>query len=236
MTRVAIILCVALLGACGPRVKPISLHDQSIPVDSRRFIADTQDALSIARASRDEAQRELDTVREWRRDVVRGVDWPQVAEPAIRKLDELASARVELAEMELRAADLAVELAEAKVELTTAEMAVRHDIASYDLESFRQRTDQVREARAALTDEILTKRDAIDALTSEWWQAYSSWANKGDTRLYYVPFIDAEAPTAPVKRKVEEEEEEQPAEEAEEATGQEAPEKETEEGEDLRIW
>lgn len=229
-----LLIAVVLSCACGPRVKPISLHDQTIPVDSRRFVADTQDALSIARAARDEAQHELDQVREWRRDVVRGVDWPAAASGAIEKLEILADERVELAELELREAEIAVELAQAKYELTTAETAVRHDVASYDLEEFRLRTDEVRERKAALKDEILAKRDKIDERATEWWGAYASWARKGDTRLYYVPFIDVEASKAPAKKK-KVEKEEKPKKDAEKPKDKGA-EKPKEESEELRIW
>ncbi len=227
--------CLAVFASCGPRVKPISLHDQTVPVDSRRFVADTEDALSIARASRDEAERRLEEVREWRREVVRGVDWPRAADGAIEKLRVLADERVELAELELEEADLAVDLAEAKWELTTAETAVRHDIARYDLEKFRARTEEARARKAAMTDEILAKRDAIDERTSEWWAAYSSWAKKGDTRLYYVPFLDVEASKAPAKtpkKKADEVEKEQ----QEEGAPSEEAEPKEKESEELRIW
>ena len=55
-TRFSILGLVAVslvLASCGPTVKPISLHDPVVPVESRRYVADTQDAVSIARADRD---------------------------------------------------------------------------------------------------------------------------------------------------------------------------------------
>lgn len=235
MTAVVLVLAAILLAACGPRVKPISLHDQSVPADSRRYVADTQDAVSIARAARDEALRELDAVREWRRDVVRGVDWPAKAEAAIAKLEILADERMKLAELEVQQADLALALAQAKYELVTAETAVRHDIASYDLDLFRARTEEAREKKKTLTDQILTQRDKIDELTSQWWTAYASWARSGDTRLYYVPFIDVEASKAPPKKKKKKVAEKKPEEEAEKKEKATDPEQK-EEADELRIW
>lgn len=195
------VAAVLLATSCGPRVKPISLHDPSIPVDSRRFVADTQDAVAIARVKRDEAASELTRVREWRRTVVRGLDWPRSADAAIDRLEILADGRVELAELELDRADAALELALAKYDLVTAETAIRHDIARYDLAPLRARTDAAREQMKGLSETIILKRDEIDELASQWWSAYAGWAKKGDTRLYYVPFIDVEASKAPAKKR-----------------------------------
>ena len=231
------LLIAALLIGCGPRVKPISLHDSSIPADSRRFVADTEDAVSIARVARDEAARELREVRDWRRDVVRGVEWPAPAASAIERLEMVADQRVVLAEMELEQANAALELAQAKYDLVTAETAIRHDIARYDLEPLRARTDTARDKMRSLTESILLKRDEIDELTTRWWAAYASWADKGDTRLYYVPFIDVEASKAPAKKrkKPREDEPEEPKKDGEPA-GAEKEEEPSDEGGDLRIW
>lgn len=236
------LIAFVLIAACGARVKPISLHDQSIPVDSRRFVADTQDAVSIARVARDEKARELTEVREWRREVVRGVAWPDKAASAIDQLEVLADSRVELAEMELDKADAALELAEAKYDLVTAETAIRHDIAAYDLEPLRARTDTARERMTSLTEGIIIKRDAIDELTTKWWSAYSGWAKGGDTRLYYVPFIDETATNAPVKARKKKKKVEEKKPKAEEGDGKatdEKPkekEKKSDESDELRIW
>jgi hypothetical protein len=241
MKRALAFLLLTLVAACGARVKPISLHDQSIPVDSRRFVADTQDAVSIARASRDSASRELTEVRQWRREVVKGVAWPDKASGAIERLETLADNRVALAEMELDKADLALELAEAKYDLVTAETAIRHDIARYDLDPLRARTDAARGEMKSLTEAIIIKRDEIDELTSAWWKAYSSWAKKGDTRLYYVPFIDVAASKAPAKKKKKKAPKKKKKKGDEETKDAKAPPKDKkgakeEKSDDLRIW
>ena len=243
---IAVVLALAFsASACGPRVKRISLHDNSIPVDSRRFVADTEDAVAIARVKRDEAQRELSKVRDWRREVVRGTNWPSAANAAIDQLEVLADNRVELAQMELERADAALELAKAKYDLVTAETAIRHDVAAYDLGPLRQRTDEAREALHSLSEGIINKRDEIDDLTTKWWSAYSKWARKGDTRLYYVPFIDVEASKAPAKkRKVAKKDDEKKKEkkDTEKEDPTKKPAKEAEEkkpeskGDELRIW
>ncbi len=238
-------LFAVLVWSCGARVKPISLHDQSIPVDSRRFVADTQDAVSIARVSRDEASRELASVRQWRREVVRGVAWPDKASSAIDQLEILADNRVELAEMELDKADAALELALAKYDLVTAETAIRHDIAAYNLEPLRARTDEARLRMTSLTETIILKRDEIDALTTKWWTAYAGWAKGGDTRLYYVPFIDMEASKAPAKSRKKKEtvvaKKDKKGEDGDEEKGDEKEpkdkdEKKSDDSDTLRIW
>lgn len=245
MKPVLAMLLLCLVAACGPRVKPISLHDQSIPVDSRRFVADTQDAVSIARAARDEASMDLAEVRKWRKEVVRGVAWPDSAASAIEKLEILADNRVALAEMELDKADAALELAEAKYDLVTAETAIRHDIAAYDLEPLRARTDEAREKMKSLTEGIILKRDEIDEMTTNWWTAYASWARKGDTRLYYVPFIDVEASKAPAKKKKKRVAEKKPKDEEKgkddnkaksDKTDKGKPKEKPDESDELRIW
>lgn len=191
----------ALLSACGPSVKPISLHDPVVPIDSRRFIADTQDAVSIAKANRDVAVERLGEMREWRKEML-GIEWPSKASKAVQQLESLADARIELAELELDSADIRLQLAEAKYQLVTAEMAVRHDLATYELEPLRAEADEARGKVKAVSESIIKKRDEIDKLTSEWWEAYRSFASSGgDTRRYYVPFIDVESAKKAAKKK-----------------------------------
>jgi|SRR5690554_5637409 len=68
-------LAVIVLGtsACaGQSVTPIDIHDPVISVESRRFVADAQDAVSIARSGFDYADQELRAARQQRARLMAG--------------------------------------------------------------------------------------------------------------------------------------------------------------------
>ena len=113
-------LCAALLlalPACGQRVKPVSIRNPVLSTDSRRLLADTEDAVSIRRAARDDRRRELRRTKRRREDLVEERSWPSSANNAVSKLRALEDARVELAELELDLAQADLELAQAKYPL-----------------------------------------------------------------------------------------------------------------------
>lgn len=185
-----------LLGAvlvmlgCTRRVEPIDLHDQTIPAEARQLVADAEDSIAIARAKRDEARRELEQTREWRRDLLER-DWPSSADSVLSKLRELADARVELAELQLERAEEQIELAEAKYRLITAKTAIRQDLAIYDLEPLRKRVERegtdVDELEGAISD----KRSELARVEDDWWAKYAQWVEQGgDSRNFYVSIAD----------------------------------------------
>lgn len=179
----ALILVVA--AGCAQNIERIDLHDETIPADARRLVADAEDSIAIARAKLDEAERELRETRTWRSELL-DRDWPSGASSAVQKLSRLADGRVKLARLRVERAAANVELARAKFELITAKTAIRNDLAVYDLEPLRKRVDREKAAFDELDRKFSEQRNEIAQLENEWWSAYASFAKEGDTRFLYV--------------------------------------------------
>lgn len=179
--------CLTVATACSSGVKPIGLSDSNVPLDARRFVADAQDAVSIARARRDDAARELSATEGWRGELTNTSMWPKGSEGLLDKLETFAEARVAMAELLLERAELQLELAEAKYVLSTAETAMRNDIAVYDLVPLRAKTESLRTQIEKANGSIEDQRIKIDKLSLGWWEAYGAFTQGGkDTPVFYI--------------------------------------------------
>jgi hypothetical protein len=205
---IAALVAGTLLGACGGGVTPIRLNDPAVPLESRKLIADTQDTVSIARLARDAAARDLARAKATRKDLVEERLWPTAMRGAVDKLTALEDRRVELARGELELAESKLALANAKYTLLTAQTAMRHDLAVYDLEPLR---DEVEAARARVegnTSKVVRMRGEVDGLTSEWWAAYGSYAKDGGkTAMYHQSTADVPEFVPPPEEEAADEEE-----------------------------
>ena len=175
-TKLGALLLVLLLSACGQHVKPISIKNPVLSEDSRRLLADNEDAVSIRRAARDDARRALATRRGQSENLLER-DWPSGA--PIAKLEALEAAREQMAELRLEHAQAELDLAIAKYEFTTAQTAMRHDIAVYDLEPLRLAQEEARKRTDELFRKVDNQRREIDKLESTWWQAYAEFVKGG---------------------------------------------------------
>ncbi len=185
--RSFVLLVAFSLSACGQTVQPLSLRDPAIPLEARKLLADTQDAVSIARLKRDGALRKRRRVLEWQKDMVEERTWPKDASAAKTKLVELAVARVTLAEDELMVAEKGLALSEAKYTLLIAQTAMRNDLAIYELKPLEDDVDLIRSELTTSTEKLLAQIDKVDKLTSSWWNAYSGFVAKGgNSRVFYL--------------------------------------------------
>jgi len=189
MKHALTILALLLATGCGAHVKPIDLHDPLVPLESRRLLADAQDAIAIARVDDEKARQNLHMTRNWRDELLEDRRWGKVSDSALEKLEQFADARVKLAELELDKADARVDLAKSKYKLVTAETAVRHDIAVYDLEPLRDDTDGIRKEIADITGKIADQRVALEKITRSWWATYAKiMHSSAATPAMYVNF------------------------------------------------
>ena len=179
----ALALLVLLAAACTPRVARLSLGDRRLPVDARRWLADAEDEVSIARADIEEAQRRLDEAQEFRRfcDGHVAGRWPSsaAASGARERLSALARERLQLARLELRLAERRQSLARARLALTRAETAVRHDLRSYDLDPLQAIAEAARREVAAATEGAEAQRVRVDEATTGFWEAYGAHVRSG---------------------------------------------------------
>jgi len=185
--RLIIATIVALAGiACGPRVQPIDLHDETIPIEARKLVADAEDSIEIARANLEEARRELERTIEWKNELL-GRDWPADATSAIRKLETMAAARVRLEELKVDRAEEQLDVANAKYDLITAKTAIRHDLAIYELQPLRQTLRREEQDVEYLDGKITSHRERLAQKVDQWWAAYKGYAEQdGNTRPLYV--------------------------------------------------
>ena len=184
-------LALVLATGCATTITPIDLHDPVVPVASRRLIADGQDAVSIARARRDDARRRLDQVDAWQWDIANTDTWPADAN-AKAALRKFASARLALARLEFDYATANLDLPEAKYTLATAQTAIRHDLATYELDPLRDAAEAARTRVGTLKGELQAKLRELDTVTAAWWQAYGAFAKAGgETREFYTSFGQA---------------------------------------------
>ena len=185
-----------LVVGCGTTVTPIGLHDQMVPIEERRLVADAQDAVSIARARVNDAELRYNEAIEWQ-EKVSELSWPQ-DNGARMSFVKLAEARTELARLILERYQAELGLAESKLVLMSAEASVRNDIAIYELEPLRAEVESKRQSLEERSGVVIKQQQQLDSLTREWWTAFQSYAQAGgDTVPYYTDFIKVELPPPP---------------------------------------
>lgn len=178
------------ISACaGQTVHPIDIHDPVISVESRRFVADAQDAVSIARSGLDYAAQELAAAREQRASLLAGDAWEGVSQNAIDSFDTLLKARIRLAELRRDVAATRVDLAREKLREVYAETALRHDLEAYEMAPIREEVDAqleaLRERNALVAQQLLV----VDQSSRAWWKSYRGLlGQKKNPHMFFVNF------------------------------------------------
>jgi len=182
----ALALC-TLIG-CGASVDALDPRDLTLPQETRRFVADAEDGMIVARSRRDAAVLELNEVEAWRDRLLDDVEWSSAGGVDMGEaLETLMASRVLLARRGLLHVEAVVELAEAKYDLANAEQAVLHDLATYDLDPLRARVAELREEVKNARDAALSQRQQVEERTTAFWEAYSRYVQAGgETRSYWT--------------------------------------------------
>ncbi len=189
--RLVLILFSLLVSAgCASGVEPISIHDPGVPVEGRRLIADAEDGVAIARAKRDEAAHQLRRMEQWRRAVRSYTDWPDGSSTPVTALNNLVDSRVRLAQLRMDRAELAITLAQMELEMITARVAVRNDLAVYDLESLQERLERRQESAREIDRDIALHMERLDEVHQQWWSAYSAFVRQGGDATPFYPVFD----------------------------------------------
>jgi hypothetical protein len=185
----ALVLGALLFAACGQTVRPLSIHDSRLPLEARRWVADADDAVTVAVAWRDGAREALEATIEWRARSVVPVQWPASPEAVAAQsaLSSLAEARIRLARQELALAQAELSLAETRRIQVNAETAVRYDLRTYDLEPLAEATRVARGRVEAEARGVRDQRLAVEEATTSWWQSYQAYVSAGgDARVLWV--------------------------------------------------
>ncbi len=194
---ILLVLAVAALNGCKTtRVARLDLRDPRLPVEARRWLADAEDEVAIARARLDDAEDGLHDLEDYReslydrcRDIERGshveaqVTWAEYLTDAF---DDYAYERVQLEKLELTAARKALQLARARLTLARAETAVRYDVAVYDLEPIALEVEALRDDVAQAERDVEEQRANVERTATEVWKAYTQFVGKqGDTHALW---------------------------------------------------
>lgn len=171
--------------SCGPRVDRIPLNDPRLPLDARRWLADAEDEVAIADVSLDDAQRELAEARSFRR-YAESLNWPSGAGPCSQRIDSMVDERLALARLEVDLANQRITLARANLVKARAETAVRHDIAAYNLSPITSASEEAREDLEELAHRVEQQRAALDQATTQFWEAYGSFARSGNNNVMWT--------------------------------------------------
>jgi hypothetical protein len=180
-------LILAATACAGQDVTPIDIHDSVISGESRRFVADAQDAVSIARSGVDEYRRQLRETRERRKAMMANEAWTEIGQGMAQSYRTLLDARVKLAELRLERAQAERDLAAEKLVAVYAETAVRHDLETYDLEPIRQNVDERLETLRKVNRQIGEHLVAVDKASRAWWKQYRGLlANKKHPDMFFT--------------------------------------------------
>lgn len=184
----AVILAFASPACGGGKFKRLDPKDMSLPAETRQWVADAEDGVIAARARRDWARVNLQSMMEWRDRFQHQARWGKRGGAGLRKAAaEFMAERVELAERQLAHAEAALAFAGAKYRLINAERAVLHDLARYDLKPLQRRAEKEGEKVRKTRDAVWEQRQAVSAATSKWWKSYGAYvASGGNTISFWI--------------------------------------------------
>ncbi len=193
----AVWLLAFLVTGCGG-VSLLSIYDGRLPIESQRWIADSEDAVSVASAALQEAQasrrRALKLVQELRGQAKRISD--AGGAQAASKMEFMAETRVAYVQLTIRQAEKELDLARAKQLLINATTAMRHDIAVYDLAPLTQSVDRQRQEATDLRRAVLKASLAAHRAAGKAWQVYAGWIRGGgDNKAFWL--LEGERKVAP---------------------------------------
>jgi hypothetical protein len=178
-----------LVGCGGQTVEPLDVQDVSLPIESRRYLADAEDGVIVARARLASVTRKLEDLSTWQDRIDDEVEFS--AGGPTDALSALAAARVRLGELDVAWADASLDLAEAKLTLATAEQAVLHDLAIYELDPLRIASQEARDRAQRAGGAVQEQQRTVDDLTNRFWAAYAEYAQRGgETRSMWIGSLE----------------------------------------------
>jgi hypothetical protein len=199
MRRLTLILVAALALGCTPTgveragtdragVERLDLRDSRLPIEARRWLADAEDEVAIARAQVSDAETELVRLNHygraldarlkdaWTKGAAKAKAQGEKARDLFRKFSK---ERVALAELQLQKARLVLDLAGSRLTQARAETAVRYDVSVYEIEPIAREVERLKEEVAALRRKVEQQRAGVEKTALMVWQAFSRYATQG---------------------------------------------------------
>jgi|GEM_PF-1126670 len=189
MRRIVFSLVVAgALGACGG-VELLSIHDGRLPIESRRWVADAEDAVSVANAYLQEAEakhRRTSKLVDELEGQAKRISKAGGMQPSSKML-VMAKAQMAYVDLIVEHAEAELALAKAKQLLVNAETAMRHDINVYELEPLEEEVEKAREISVKLRRKVLSASLAAHKTSGQSWQTYAGWVKGGgDNKAFWL--------------------------------------------------
>jgi hypothetical protein len=185
---------VTLLACGGQQIEPLDPRDLSLPQETRRWIAAAEDGVVVARARLENMRSLRSRQQKQREDALEEIDFgaagANLRKAMIARFDYLEATT----DVQLARAEVELELAEAKYDLATAEQAMLHDLARYDLERHKRRVEAARRKLNESRDQLRATREKLDRATSAFWQEYAKFLKQGGETL---PFWIGKKPQLP---------------------------------------
>ena len=175
---------------CGAEVAKLSLRDPRLPVEARRWLADTEDEVAVARAEVDDARVNLERVKSYRREMRDNDPFPKSDGPSPEKTRDIferyADERVELREMELDGALISLELSVARLTQVRAETAIRYDLAVYEMEEIVETVNLLKQEVGKNQKRVERQRALVEKTADELWTTYGKYvADGGKTNAFW---------------------------------------------------
>jgi len=195
-SALALVLAALVLGAGGGRrLKPIDLRDPTVPIEARRWIADAQDEVGMARAELVDAERAVTVARDEQatasRRALASADLPGAAS-FLERYQQVAQARLDLATATADAARARFRYADARLTLAHAEVAIRYDLGVVDTAPLEAAAATTRAAVAQDQAAEEQQRAKVEQSTDALWAAYADVLNSGGdaAALWGAVFLD----------------------------------------------
>lgn len=182
---VSTISIVFAIGCGAQYIEPLDPKDTTLAQDTRRWIAAAEDGVVVARARRDAAKEQLERAQARQERVLDEIDFGSTGAKVVDTLSMRFERLNAYLDARLERAEAVLALAEAKYELATAEQAVLHDLAQYDIEVIKQKVDQARQHLRDARKRLRQTREVFDRSTKTFWQVYSQYVKQGGKTLRF---------------------------------------------------
>ena len=178
------VMSIALL-SCTFEVQRLSLRDPRLPIEALRWLADTEDDVAVARARVYDAKKQLARLESYLERLRDTEVFPKSAGPeagnANKAFLNYNEERVELKEIELEGAEIALKLAQDRLTQVRAETAMRYDLAAYEMESIVSDVETRKKKVAEIQFDIEEQRATVEKAADALWVTYGHYVGKGKT-------------------------------------------------------
>ncbi len=181
---IMLMLITSIIG-CSNKVDSLSIQDNRLPLDSRRYLADAEDAVAIAKTFRDTAWGDLIQAQNLATRLDAELRWDGCGDGKT-EFDVVQENHLQLMQLRYQMALAALAHSNQNLVLITAETAMRQDLAVYKLEPIRAKSKQIKDTLDQIRQKVDEQFRKLEELRTKWWGVYSKCAVKGDKSNFWL--------------------------------------------------